>query len=61
MVQPLRRPSYTLRSCIESPNAENSSYNRKNVGTTFDGGPTICVSFVKGGKTQVGWSKKVSR
>ncbi len=38
---------------FESPNANNSSYNRKNVKTTFDAGLVICVSFANEGKTQV--------
>jgi hypothetical protein len=41
--------------CIESPNADNSSYNRKNARTTYNARPIICVSFAKEGKTQVGW------
>jgi len=38
---------------FESPNANNSSYNRKNVKTTSDAGLVICVSFANEGKTQV--------
>jgi hypothetical protein len=34
--------------CIERPNTNNSSYNLKNVRTTSNVGPTICVSSVKG-------------
>ncbi len=34
--------------CIKSPNADNSCYNHKNVETTSNVGPTICVSSVKG-------------
>ncbi len=41
--------------CIENLNASNSSYNCKIAITTFDAGPTICVSSVKEGKTQVRW------
>jgi hypothetical protein len=41
-------------NCIESPNANNSSYNYKNVRTASNVGPTICLSSAKEGKTQVG-------
>ncbi len=46
--------------CIENPNA-NNSYNRKNVGTIYNAGPTICVSFTKEGKhtSGVGYHYKV--
>jgi hypothetical protein len=40
---------------IERPNTNNYSYNRKNVGTTFDARPIICVSSAKERKTQVRW------
>jgi hypothetical protein len=36
---------------FESPNANNSSYNCKNVKTTSDAGLVICVSFANEGKT----------
>jgi hypothetical protein len=38
--------------CTKSPNVDNSSYNHKNVGTSFDVGPTICVSSTKEGKNK---------
>jgi hypothetical protein len=38
-------------NCTESPNAENSNYNCKKTGTTFDVGPTIYVSFANKMKT----------
>ncbi len=38
---------------IESPNAKNSCYNRKKIGTTSNARPTICVSFANKWKTQV--------
>jgi len=44
---------------IESPNANNFSYNRKNVKTTSDAGLAICVSFANEGKTQVRWAAVV--
>jgi len=40
----------------KSPNVDNSSYNCKNVKTTFDVRLVICVSFAKEGKTQEGWA-----
>jgi len=43
-------------SYIESPNDDNSSYNHKNAITTYNAGPTICVSSAREGKTQVGWA-----
>jgi hypothetical protein len=43
----------------KSPNADNSSYNRKNAQTTFDVGLAICVSFAKERKTHVGWATVV--
>ncbi len=36
-------------SCTESPNDENSCYNHKKIGTTFDAIPTICVSSTNEG------------
>ncbi len=36
-------------------NPNNSSCNHKNVKTTSNVGPIICVSSTKEGKTQVGW------
>jgi len=44
---------------IESPNANNSSYNHKNVKTTSNVGLVICVSFANKGKTQVKWAAVV--
>jgi hypothetical protein len=40
---------------IENPNVDNSSCNHKNVRTTFDAKPTICVSSAKERKTKIGW------
>jgi hypothetical protein len=40
----------------KSPNADNASYNCKNVKDTFDARLVICVSFAKERKTQVGWA-----
>jgi hypothetical protein len=42
--------------CIESLNANNSSYNHKNARTTSNVKPTVCVSSAKEGKTQVRWA-----
>jgi hypothetical protein len=43
-------------SWMESPNAIIFADNRKNVGTTFETWPTICILNLKiEGKTQVGW------
>jgi len=39
---------------IESPNVENSYYNCKKIGITFDARPTLCVSSVNKEKTQIG-------
>ncbi len=43
-------------SCLKSLNADNSSYNCKNIRPTYDVRPPICVSFAKEGKTQVWWA-----
>jgi hypothetical protein len=48
-------------ACIESLNANNSCYNRKNARTTSDVEPTICVSSAKKKKTQVRWAIVVRR
>jgi hypothetical protein len=42
-------------SCTKGPKANNSFCNYKNATTTFDVGPTICVSSTKEGKTQARW------
>jgi hypothetical protein len=42
-------------SCTKRPSVDNSTYNCKNVGTTYNVGPIICVSSSKKMKTQVGW------
>jgi hypothetical protein len=49
VIQPLWRPNYT-----KSLNANNFSCNCKNIKTTSNVGPNICVSYVKEGKTQMG-------
>jgi hypothetical protein len=46
---------------MESLNANNSSYNHKNAGTTSNVKPIICVSSAKEGKTQVGWATIVKQ
>jgi hypothetical protein len=53
---PLGDQATHFASCTERPNANNSSYNHKNVGTTSDVGLIICVSFAKKRKTQVRWA-----
>jgi len=40
---------------VKNLNVVNFACNCKKVGTTFEIGPTICVSSMNEGKTQVGW------
>jgi hypothetical protein len=42
-------------SCIENPNAPNSSCNCKKIGNTSKVGLIMCISFANKGETQVGW------
>jgi hypothetical protein len=61
MVQPSRRPNYTFCWLHWKPYVDNSSCNCKNVRTTYNAGPTICVSSAKEGKTQVRHATIVGR
>jgi hypothetical protein len=61
MVQPLRDQATHFVGYTKRPNVDNSSDNHKNVRNTYNVGPTICVSFVKERKTQVGWVATVGR
>ncbi len=57
MVQPLCPNQAThFVGCTKSLNAENCYCNCKKIGTTFDAGPTVCISFANKGKTQIGWA-----
>jgi hypothetical protein len=51
----LENQATNFNGYIESPNVDNSSYNRKNVRTTSNVGLTICVSSAKERKAQIGW------
>jgi hypothetical protein len=48
-------------SSTKNLTANNSSCNYKNAKITFDVGPTICVSFAKKRKTQIGWAATIGR
>ncbi len=41
--------------CTESLNVVDSSCNHQKTSSTFEVGPTMCVSFANEGKTQVRW------